>query len=201
MPAVSAIRARAAMGAFSTKQSFHALADLVPDRTHPLNWLPLRIWYSPINSLQSRNVGAGFAATRFAATHCYEHGGAAGKLVSEFLRFRRTEVNADLAHDLHNFRMHVNGRLRPRRDCNAGFMICVNIEQRCSHLGSTRIVHAREEVSLDRSRLLMGHDRLSLLWRGRRCFFRRDHFRPDNYCRVHGGLNCHMQARTRLSLI
>lgn len=96
-------------GAFFTNQKLHLLVDLVADRADGIKRLSFGIKQWPIQSSETGNERAGFAAS-----HCDQQGRLAGQVIGQFLGMVCTEVDPNLAHHLDHFRVYLSRGLCPR---------------------------------------------------------------------------------------
>ncbi len=115
--------------------------DLVADLANGLQWLPFWIGDRPIHDPQSWDE-----RTRFSATHGHQNICVSCKFLGELLRFGRAEVDADLLHYAHNFRMHATRGFRSGRD-GAAAHVGIEIKKGGCHLRAPSIVNAGEYVS------------------------------------------------------
>jgi hypothetical protein len=129
--------------ALAREQGFNPRLNIVTDGADGLEPLSLRIRDRPILC-----PGTGHVRAFVSAPHRDQHLRLSCEIVREFLRHSVRQIDSNLAHDRDHLGMHASRGLGSRGEAARSRTICQPIEPGGSHLGSARIVNAREEECL-----------------------------------------------------
>jgi hypothetical protein len=95
----------ATVSALTANQCLHSVVNLFTNRANCFKRLAFRVRQRPVDRLQTKDE-----RTRIATTHSHEHGRHLCQFGRQLLWFRRTQVNPNFVHRLHNFWVDMVGR-------------------------------------------------------------------------------------------